>query len=301
MPTGLRLIMMGDSVTRFQYLSLAYFLRHGNWFDNPTEQNPKYAVNSHLYSTWTDFFNATTNTLAPMEYCDCFRDSTCHDRDIMENRYFYDKVHDNRVIFLTAFGRSMSIPMHGRWNSSTVMALLSGPWQGDVSVKGMTQSPSEAAYAWEFYDWKQTAEEHASAFGAKHLLFNAGLWPHNFQDSQTFLNFTGALNERGIQPIWKSTTYNINHRLLKVPRTKDQNIWRKFCEGRSNATWCIHLGWTRYLNRSNFGDLAHFLEPVYRVMNEELLELIGHTFPPTYVKQPKEVLFEGYKASNTTN
>lgn len=64
-PTGLRLVMIGDSITRYQYLSLAYFLRHGRWFDpNKTQAH---LVNEKSFLGWDNFYQATTNLLSPLE------------------------------------------------------------------------------------------------------------------------------------------------------------------------------------------------------------------------------------------
>jgi len=296
-PTGLRLVMMGDSLTRYQYMSLVYFLRNGIWI-NPNETNQNF-VREKSFSSWNNYFNVTTSALAPMEYCDCFRPANNNLDNSVENRYFYDKARDNRVIYLLAYGHK--IPMHGRWNSSTAMSLLSGPRQEGEAARGLTQPSGNNGFAWQFADWKEAIEAHVSGFGAKHLLFNAGVWPNQFHEPETFLNFTESLIERGIQPIWKSTTYSQNHMLggilARKTSRRDARIWRQMCGKRSSKipnatlqTWCVDLGWTRNVNSSRYWDRLHFVEPVYRVMNEELLELLGHPFPPNYTKQQTDEL-----------
>lgn len=97
-PTGLRLVLMGDSITRYQYLSLAYFLRHGKWFD-PKQKPHLVDQNSYIRKAradkgWAYFFRETNRLLSPMEKCDCFRERWPNikyvDRYVMENRYFHD-------------------------------------------------------------------------------------------------------------------------------------------------------------------------------------------------------------------
>jgi hypothetical protein len=60
-PRNLRLAFLGDSVTRYQYLSLAYFLRWGRWFDPDTIKN--HLVDAHSFrhpyhpdQDWNEFF-----------------------------------------------------------------------------------------------------------------------------------------------------------------------------------------------------------------------------------------------------
>lgn len=296
-PRGLRLVMMGDSLTRYQYLSLTYFLKNGFWID-PSGPDRKY-IREKSFSGWADFYNSSTKALAPMEYCDCYRsdaERSAHEGDTVENRYFYDKERDNRVTFLTAFGHAL--PMHGRWNTSTVNMLASSPWQNNLAEQGLAKRKKVKDFIWSFKSWKDAVEEYASSFGAKHLMFNAGWWLHKFHKDKFRGNFTEALHKHGIQPIWRTTTFNRNHSLEdQKRRTRDDIVRLAWCgdnRGGPNATLCIDARWTKRVSTNHYWDNLHFLEPVYRVMNEELLELTGHVFPSTYVKQPRDVLLQGY-------
>jgi hypothetical protein len=56
----------------------------------------------------------------------------------------------------------------------------------------------------------------------------------------------------------------------------------------------LDITWTYSLDKHMYWDNKHFKEPVYRVMNEELLEMIGHAFPPKYQKQELEPLTRGH-------
>lgn len=294
-PKGLRLVMIGDSLTRYQYLSLVYFLKNGVWIHpNGTDQS---LVKEDFFSGWSDFYNATNTALAPMEYCDCYRPDVAESRykiETVENRFFYDKEHDNRVIFITAFGHMM--PMHGRWNASTALSFLSEPWQHN-SAAALLAKPKESDFVWALSDWKQVIEEYVSGFEAKFLLFNAGWWMNRFHVEQTRSDFIGALKKHSIQPIWRTTNYDMDHTLSGQRGKRDELIRHELC-GDDNSTGaadalCIDLRWTEHVASNMYCNSMHFVEPVYRVMNEELLELMGHTFPPSYRKQRKEALFEG--------
>jgi hypothetical protein len=318
-PTGLRLVMMGDSLTRYQYLSLVYFLKHHTWID-PNQTNPHFC-NEKSFTGWSHFYNYTNSALAPMEYCDCFRadeEGSVYRRDSVENRYFYDNERDNRVIFMNAYGHDM--PMHGRWNASQIMSLLAStsPWRQDVAEQGLKQ-PQMSDFAWQFSDWKQAIETYVGNLLPesnlpRYILFNAGFWKNRFHKPQVMEGFVRALNDRGIRPIWKTTNYNQNHTLGPFMAKASASIFGRWCQTtrptansnnnssteyyqqppHDNATWCLNVGWTKDVASSRYFDTLHFVEPIYRVINEELLELMGHVFPPNYVKQPKHVLYEGY-------
>ena len=89
---NLRLVFLGDSVTRYQYLSLAYFVRHKRWFDpNVTVNN---LVNAHSFhhplhpdEDWNEFFLQSNRLLHPLEICDCLRSRDGN--TVLERRYFY--------------------------------------------------------------------------------------------------------------------------------------------------------------------------------------------------------------------
>ena len=98
MPRGLRLAFIGDSLSWYQYLSLAHFLRYGMF-------PPTKFVRDKFYSGWMNFYNRTNSVLSPMEQCDCYRSGdkvqikgSKIGSTTLENRYFYDSEHDNLVI-----------------------------------------------------------------------------------------------------------------------------------------------------------------------------------------------------------
>lgn len=97
MPKGLRIVLIGDSLMRYQYLSLVYFLRHRDWID--PNQEVKQAVSEQSgFLNWLDFYNQTNAMLSPYEVCDCWRNVT-FDKYTTENRYYYDPSNDNMVYF----------------------------------------------------------------------------------------------------------------------------------------------------------------------------------------------------------
>jgi hypothetical protein len=93
--SGLRVAFVGDSLTRYMYLSLAAYLRRGHWVDE--EDVPNILEGKHK---WNSFYNFTNNYFQPYEQCDCFRlDSKRQFEAAMENRYFVDPVRDNVLYF----------------------------------------------------------------------------------------------------------------------------------------------------------------------------------------------------------
>lgn len=133
---GAHILFMGDSLSRYFYLSLAHFIGKGHW-------GPKYAKVTHPsyphsivsekdFKNWGSFYavtNAMLNdpTQSYYEICDCFRDDAVEwiDRSVcvngfcsqqescMENRYFrqYSKQGLVRLSYFQFYG---PMPMRGR-------------------------------------------------------------------------------------------------------------------------------------------------------------------------------------------
>ena len=109
-PSGERIVFVGDSTIRHTYLSLVYALRYGQercdfLGDKKIE---------HKYHSWTEFFNRTNEELAPHELCDCWRSMVpgTFMYKSTENRYFSLQQHNLSVTYLSWYGY---IHMHGNW------------------------------------------------------------------------------------------------------------------------------------------------------------------------------------------
>jgi hypothetical protein len=92
--SGLRVAFVGDSLTRYQYLSLAAYLRQGRWIDDKDVPN---LVEERQFDGWNSFYNYTNNYFQPYEQCDCQRGK--YVRKGIENRYFIDPERDNALYF----------------------------------------------------------------------------------------------------------------------------------------------------------------------------------------------------------
>ena len=108
-------LFLGDSVTRYTFLSLAQFMHQGAWdtsFFPPTEFEG-------YYSSWAEFFQVTNGRLggSGRAVCDCFRKDYAHKWVLpagksgesvttvgsLENRYFVGPS-GGRLSFLQVFG-----------------------------------------------------------------------------------------------------------------------------------------------------------------------------------------------------
>ncbi|GMI62373.1 hypothetical protein ScalyP_jg6298 [Parmales sp. scaly parma] len=179
---------MGDSLTRYQYLSLAYFVTHDTWIDPRTKPN---LVVEKDYASWKAFYNATNTAYAGFERCDCYRSQKWDKaaKTVTENRY-YVAPHWN-LYYIQAFG---SIPSKGNWNPQAVPS---------------TQPPFElnASFMWD-YDWPNTILNHVALLRPKPqwVVLNAGIWKNDFNNIEYRNRVIQATRDAGIKSIWKTTT-----------------------------------------------------------------------------------------------
>jgi hypothetical protein len=285
-PTGLRLVLIGDSITRHQYLSLAYFLRHGKWF-NPSEI--PHLVNQNHFKKhaatkgegWATFFRETNKFLSPHERCDCFRDKwpnvTLVDSYVIEDRYFYDPERNNTLTYLLGFGNTIS-GLHGRVSPKDAFRDINSTEYQYIN------SPCE----WRYTDWGVALEKYVAPLAATHVLMNVGYWPHDLDtNKQARDSIVNALKKTGLVGIWRTNSYLHDHSIRPLAEKADEAMKGLFDR-------VLDVSWTYGLDKHMYWDTKHFNEPVYRVMNEELLELLGHMFPPNYQKQDLKPLTRGH-------
>lgn len=288
-PQNLRLVFIGDSVTRYQYLSLAYFLRYGRWFDTSIEYNN--LVNSHSFhhplhvqEDWNEFFLQSTRMLDPLEICDCLRnfDNTV----VLERRYFYDQTNNNMMVYLNMNGNETDKRgFYGRLKAESIF----GPhfYQTVGLTFGISKRTNRSAIQWHYKDWNNVVANHVGSLNFAynqtkppqriHVLLNAGLHPHNFRETAVALALRQSLDELGFHSTWKTTTfqlpYVIEYQLQQ--QQKDLHVRKTdiaMCHLLGN---CFNVSWTGDLDPRYYVDDLHFLEPVYRIFNEEYLDQIG--------------------------
>ncbi len=81
------LVMIGDSLSRYQYISLTYTLRHRHPVSREMSPNP---VEGHSWGNWGEFFKFSNGMLKPYEItCDCLHHYPDYEYD---NRHYHDPI-----------------------------------------------------------------------------------------------------------------------------------------------------------------------------------------------------------------
>ena len=282
-PRGLRLAFLGDSLTRYQYVSLAYFLKHGKFWD-ANKHRPFHLVNEYTYGGYDKMYEIQTTDerfLYPNEKCDCYRElGYIHDTlpNVTENRYFYESSRDNMLVYIQAFGHSA--PSHGRYTAEEAMENISS-----FQFKHFLDY-NKTPYVWEFPDWGSVIREHIANLRPKitHLVLNAGIWGNHFMENETArVDLKQAVEESNMTGIWKTTTYQFPDGPYENMNISDPLMCELFNRN------CLDLTWSNCVRTKLMYDPIHFVEPVYRIFNEDLLEnILKIPFPPGYEREPKE-------------
>jgi hypothetical protein len=281
-PCGLSMLFMGDSLTRFQYISLVYFLRHGRWIDAPATiphlvRPSDYLVAGEHRSQWSPWYQATMDLLAPYENCDCYREPSNIDtrsQYTCENRYYHDPVRNNTVTYVQAFGKAY--PIRGHWRAEQAIPQLVEYHQTkNQSALGDTVGPmlSRVPYRWEG-TWIDVIRGHVADLAPAVLIMNAGKWRHSFLDAPFRDGIVAALqNVSSVIPrvIWKTTTADQGGIYTSSFNETDAAM--------CNLLECLNTTWTMDVPPTLYVDKSHFLEPVYRLLNEQLLQQLGFAIP----------------------
>ncbi len=254
-PQNLNIVLMGDSLTRYQYLDLVYFLSHnGTWVQRDDQPN---MVIEGTHPNWNSFYNYTNFVLKPYEECDCYRHHGRNNVNLStENRYFHDRERNNKVTYLNKFGDH---PFKTSWNVSDVH-----------NNHTMVTSASDLNFIYEG-DWVNTMkdfvckmEEPITTPSVRVLLFNAGIWPNNKHLKNVTIQkeIVNALRSCNITSIYKSTT----SRAMK-------EYERQLC---NMTDLCFDISWTDPLVPSeHYWDKNHFLNPIYSMLNIHLLSILA--------------------------
>jgi hypothetical protein len=105
-----RILFIGDSLVRFQYLDLVYFLKYKRW--NGHDNNEGLVSIYYSHYDWTSFYQLTNQFfLHDDELCECYRSKQ---DGVTENRKFYLPELNVTVWFIVWFG-SLIYP-HGHFN-----------------------------------------------------------------------------------------------------------------------------------------------------------------------------------------
>lgn len=298
-PRNLHILFVGDSVTRYQYISLAYFLKFGTWI-NTKHPIPMIANNAslddmyqqpsakehvpHMGLIWKNFWdskgdwsNYSNTMLNPFEKCDCIESNVKQWQrrfgvDEVENRYFRDHSRNNSLLYMKKLGDwnnyKIPLPFLSTWNIHEMNSIHNESTQAKIMSLNKTNIPI-SDYGLHTNNWTQFIQDFVVNLDPKPnvFVFNQGLWPHEqFQQPHVYKELVNAISMAGMTSIYKTTS-----KWSDDDGSENESYEKEICK---LTDFCIDLSWTLLVPKYLYADRAHFYEPVYSWMNLQLLSLI---------------------------
>ena len=253
------LVMVGDSLMRYQYMSLVYALK---FEELAADIGSGDVCITYGWGSWLEYYNKSNALLQPQEHCDCFRPGSFDYHKIFENRYYIDDAKKLKVTYIWYTGAHIQ----GHWMNSTdtddlrqpMLTLQPAVWKVDIlgAIDGFLKTL--------IGDRKNTI-----------LVLNTGQHAHGFGVE----GFGASVHASAIkvfeQVVWRTTTSRMpsmrdKDRDQRVhERTKQDDIMCAI----SNLA-CLNISWTQDLEQGNYSDWLHFKSPVYNLINAQMVSLL---------------------------
>lgn len=253
-PVGERgvVVFIGDSVTRYQYLSFVYYLTFGVY-----PKSGEHWAQEKKWAGWTEFYNGTNSVLNSQpntsEICDCYRNNETGLHEIIENRKYSGPLD---VYYFQYF--RPEIPLKGHIN------FVSNP------SLGCTPGECSSNVVWE-YDLVEALSKIVKPIRPHVVIINSGLHSStNAWSAGEIEAFLDIMQEFPL-PIWKTTTHRKGE--MERPIT-DCKILASIALSRENIKILDAYNITHSPPYSETWDEVHFFGKTYEVLNTELFALM---------------------------
>jgi hypothetical protein len=286
--SGLRdrsILFIADSITRYQYLNLVYFLATGSFHSpKPHNENEKHWGDSQ-FQNWTRFYIGTTErlqleSLGRGAICDCFRELNL--THMVENRYYRDARRNISVSFVF-LGR---YPIHGHDLDWLTGNCTSPPCRQTGCPVGSC-SRQKADWDWVLNTPREALVHLTKMLRPDTIIYNSGAWgDYGFPKHRYLVTslIEGGHEARmlGVRHLYWKTTTDCAGKLKNaemnnlVPRLRKESwrIYDSYTLTHSLALMGPHTRGDR--NFTVCWDRMHPYQGVHMALNEVLLrQLIG--------------------------
>lgn len=254
---NLSIMFLGDPFLANTYLSLVHYL-HSNstqWIDsNQTTKNP---VMEQSFIDWVDFYTTTNTHLAPYENCDCYRqDGKLKVGTWTQNRFYYNPETQNNIAYILKYG---NFDAHWSWENDQIHS------KGYYN-NGVKNDPGDVFHlGWG--DWTTTITDFICKLAPKYkvLVFNAGFSPE-FKHETFQTDIVQATRDCGMKSVFVTTKKNRGE-----TDTETAEVEKNMCQ---KADYCLDLSWTGKVPPKFYWNRYFLMEPVYRMINTQLLGLL---------------------------
>jgi hypothetical protein len=268
------ILMVGDSLLRYQYVSLVHLLSKGEF---PDKLDPDGKIlQERMFSSWAEFFTFSnglfSSTVSGSEVCDCHRDQVWRSlAEVTENRYFRDRKNNFSITYIQYFGDTF--PLHGNYRPRSDAKFHAAIDAGEL-LEASTWS----------YDTVQTMlTDYATKLvpAPTVLLLNAGFHKENYVQTTHRNSVLTVAKTHFPRFIWKTTNARLSHLLSPTTITEADAL---ICA--TPGIQCMNLNWTYYLAPQDYVDPIHFTPQIYTDVNIQFIRTLESRDPPVYSPLP---------------
>ena len=291
---GEHVLMAGDSLTRYSFLSLAYFLETGGWLSPwpPNTREGSWKGPGWVGGDWPTFFYNTTQRLGGgrRAMCDCSRGHGWAPETWRENRFFLSPNARVRMSYLSWFAglengaRNLTL-LNEPCLERAFRAALSNGVSGDVSCPQRSCTPGDCAplglAAGEYVaPHPQLLPALVAALRPTVLVLNSGLWPSQPAASAVaaaIREAVAAVAPSQLRVLWRTTTCIKGE--PTCPRPLDIKFVDTLLRETNGLVELLDIGaLTANAAETALGyawDTMHFTEVVYSLFNAAMLACLG--------------------------
>ena len=249
---NLHIVMVGDSLMRYQYISLVHLLHYGKF---PESSGHEDILMARTYHTWAQYFGRLTEVLAPNEESDWIRTDT---NSFRENRCYRNPIRNLTVRFFQYMGDTQDIvPIEGSYEFIRKDSNLPASAVSDQGV-------------WCYYGISDFLSNFISTLVPKPslLVLNAGHHPNKYHDQSHRDRVVSAALSVAERVVWKTTSWR-REALLAEAGSSYSAADPLMCA--YAGLRCVDLSWTNYLSPGDFTDSLHFQPAIYSDINTQFL------------------------------
>ena len=266
-PRGLRLVMLGDSVTRFQSIMLMHFIRTGYWIHDSMQPTFLRAESfGEMNEGWLALYHALDLRFGNDHLiCDCIR-GPVREKHLVENLFYYDKgCLDNSVSFFLKFGSSgfrgyqNTSDINGWFHDSSLIE------EGPKQILPDSQDAQGNSFTWRYMTYEPFLRNVVATLQPRPrvVVINEGLWP-DVSLLEEAVVIRDTIHDLGMVSVYRTTTKTKGGE-SRAPHDK------LLCE---TFDYCLQMDWTACLEKHDYYDDVHFLAYPNLRFVEQLLNLL---------------------------
>lgn len=292
------ILMIGDSITRYQYLNLVHWLYTGLW-ESPGKKRNEVEhdwVENDWFGGWQSYYHGTNARLGGNEICDCFRGNPGqpYTQEVkLENRYYEDKDSQIRISFLLFCGSNYPFYATEPWNAGNWCRsertadikhddAQAGCQHQQVSHRTCAPLPCEPGKCASPHEYSDTFEgilNISSQLGPiDSVVMASGYWQHmdTAENRLALVDFLSRLQAVSGSPqiFWKTTAAYSASAPWPQPREPGIVADAPMLGWRVSDAWHITKDIPALVQQRGiqaYWDHLHFLPWVYQGLNEMLL------------------------------